>query len=187
MKNKNKKKKAVKITRGWIEDLTDYEQSIFINMLTEANIVKRKELAKKERQVIMGKCRSIIQAIRKANKIAENKENIVPEQKTVNEVDVAISDVIKVKKERTPRVRNMDNYGRLRRVSVSEKIFLDNAVYEATRVKGRKLTAEERRKVLSVAREQIFSQRKANQIRSVRNKKRHAETFEWKKPEPFRR
>lgn len=79
----------------------------------------------------------------------------------------------------------MDNYVRLRRVSVSEIIFLDNAVSEATRVKCRKLTAEKRRKVLCVAREQICSQRKANQLKSVRTKKRHSEVFEWKKPEPF--
>lgn len=83
--------------------------------------------------------------------------------------------------------RDMQGSGRLQKISVSEKRFLDNAVSEAARVKGKKLTAEERRKVLCVAREQIRSQRKANQIKSVRNKARYSAEFEWKKPEPFRR
>ncbi|HCR3332119.1 TPA: hypothetical protein ON523_001843 [Morganella morganii] len=67
--------------------------------------------------------------------------------------------------------------GRLQRVSLTEKRFLDDAVYEATRVKVKKLTFEERRKVLSVARDQIRSQRKANQIKSIRNKERFNTMF----------
>ncbi|AUV10571.1 hypothetical protein C2U43_16095 [Citrobacter freundii complex sp. CFNIH9] len=114
-----------------------------------------------------------------------NKDNVVPEQKIVSEVDV--SDDIKVKKERKPRVRNIDNYGRLRKVSFSERNFLNDAVSEATKVKESRLTDEERRKVLGVAREQIRSQRKANQIKSVRPKEKHSEVFEWKRPETFRR
>lgn len=50
--------------------------------------------------------------------------------------------------------------GRLQRVSLTEKRFLDDAVHAAARVKGKRLTAEERRKVLCVAREQIRSQRR---------------------------
>lgn len=77
--------------------------------------------------------------------------------------------------------------GRLQRVSLTEKRFLDDAVYAAARVKGKKLTAEERRKVLCVAREQIRSQRKAEQIKNERNKERFEAEFEWKKPLSFRR
>ncbi|EAQ7674168.1 hypothetical protein D6F08_25340, partial [Salmonella enterica] len=101
----------------------------------------------------------------------------------VSEVDV--SDDIKVKKERKPRVKNIDNYGRLRKVSLSERYFLNDALSEAKKVKGAKLTVEERRKVLCVAREQIRSQRKANQIKSVRTKEKHSEVFEWKRPATF--
>ncbi len=61
--------------------------------------------------------------------------------------------------------------GRLQRVSLTEKRFLDEAVHAAARVKGKKLTAEERRKVLCVAREQIRSQRKAEQIKMKEIKK----------------
>ncbi|EJU7771364.1 hypothetical protein KAB52_002282 [Salmonella enterica subsp. salamae serovar 4,12:e,n,x:1,6] len=112
---------------------------------------------------------------------------MVSEQKIANEVDGAISDVVSVKKERKPRVRNIDNYGRLRRVSLSERKFINDAVSESTKAKEAKLTAEERRKVLCVAREQIRSQRKANQIKSVRAKTRHAAVFEWKRPDSPRR
>ncbi|EMJ2323351.1 hypothetical protein V7L32_003783 [Salmonella enterica] len=83
--------------------------------------------------------------------------------------------------------RDMQGSGRLQKISVSEKRFLDNAVSEAARVKGKKLTAEERRKVLCVARLQIRSQRKADEIKRERDKERHAAEFEWKKTEPFRR
>ncbi|EGM9464846.1 hypothetical protein LAC55_005286 [Escherichia coli] len=114
-----------------------------------------------------------------------NKDNVVPEQKIVSEVDV--SDDIKVKKERKPRVRNIDNYGRLRKVSLSERNFLNDAVSEATEVKKSRLTDEERRKVLCVAREQIRSQRRAEEIKKERDKERHAVVFEWKRPETFRR
>ncbi|HGB8081724.1 TPA: hypothetical protein ACIWCU_004598, partial [Salmonella enterica subsp. enterica serovar Enteritidis] len=69
--------------------------------------------------------------------------------------------------------------GRLQRVSLTEKRFLDEVVYAAARVKGKKLTTEERRKVLCVAREQIRSQRKAEQIKNERNKERFEAEFEW--------
>ncbi|EFC1967726.1 hypothetical protein H8I95_27835 [Klebsiella pneumoniae] len=75
----------------------------------------------------------------------------------------------------------------MQRVSLTEKRFLDDAVHAAARVKGKKLTAEERRKVLCVAREQIRTQRKAEQIKYERNKERFEAEFEWKKPVSFRR
>ncbi|EJP9635919.1 hypothetical protein NZF17_005214 [Salmonella enterica] len=125
--------------------------------------------------------------MRKTNEVNENKENVESERKKVSEVDGGAYDVVKVKKERKPRKRNVDDYGRLRKLSLSERNFLNRAVSEATKAKKSKLTYEERRKVLCVAREQIRSQRKANQIKSVRNKARYSAEFEWKKPKIFRR
>ncbi|EJG2383980.1 hypothetical protein [Raoultella ornithinolytica] len=96
---------------------------------------------------------------------------------------------VKNKKERKPSGENIDTYGRLQNVSVSEKKFLDDAVYEATKVKGKKLTKEERRKISYVARKQIRSQRIAVEIkkRRDRDRERYTVEFVWKRPEPFRR
>lgn len=185
MKNKSEKKE--KRRKGWIKDLTEYERSIFVNMLNEAAMVKRRWVTKKEKHEVIYRFRDVVLAIREANKTIADKGNVVSEQKIVNEVDGATSDVVKVKKERKPRVRHIDNYGRLRRVSLSERKFINNAVSESTKAKESILTAEERRKVLCVAREQICSQRKANQIKSEKTKARHAVVFEWKRPDSFRR
>ncbi|SXF08890.1 Uncharacterised protein [Klebsiella variicola] len=182
----NKIEKKTKRRKGWIKFITEYEKSIFDNMLNKATIAKGKRLKPKERREVMFQSRDIVRAIRETNNINQNKDDIVSEQKIVNKMDVAASGFIKVKKERKPKVRNIDNYGRLRKVSLSERKFLNDAVYEATKIKGSKLTDEERRKVSCVAREQIRSQRKAHQIKSVRVKARHAEVFEWKRPEPIR-
>ena len=182
---KNKIEKKTKQKKGLIKDLTEYEKSIFVNMLNEAAMKKRRWVTKKERLEVTNRFREVVNALREANRIKDNKDNkdnVVSEQKIASEVDV-----IKVKKERKPRVRNIDNYGRLRKVSLSERNFLNDAVSEATKVKESRLTDEERRKVLGVAREQIRSQRKANQIKSVRPKEKHSEVFEWKRPETFRR
>lgn len=182
---KNKIEKKTKQKKGWIKDLTEYEKSIFVNMLNEAALKKRRWVTKKERLEVTNRFREVVNALREANRIKDNKDNkdnVVSEQKIVSEVDV-----IKVKKERKPRVRNIENYGRLRKVSLSERNFLNDAVSEATKVQESRLTDEERRKVLGVAREQIRSQRKANQIKSVRPKEKHSEVFEWKRPETFRR
>ncbi|MBS0849980.1 hypothetical protein [Citrobacter sp. JGM124] len=187
---KNKIEKKTKQKKGWIKYLTEYEKSIFVNMLNEAAMKKRRWVTKKERLEVTNRFREIVNALREANRINDNNDNndnVVSEQKIVSEVDVAASDVIKVKKERRPRVRNIDNYGRLRKISLSERSFLNDALSEAKKVKGSNLTVEERRKVLCVAREQIRSQRKANQINSVRTKEKNSEVFEWKRPETFRR
>jgi len=182
---KNKLEKKTKQKKGWIKDLTDYEKSIFVNMLNEAAMKKRRWVTKKERFEVTNRFREVVNALREANGIKDNKDNVVSEQKIVSEVNV--SDVIKVKKERKPRVRNIDNYGRLRKVSLSERNFLNDAVSEATEVKKSRLTDEERRKVLCVAREQIRSQRRAEEIKKERDKERHAVVFEWKRPETFHR
>ncbi len=65
-------------------------------MLNEATIAKGKKLKPKERREVMFKSRDIVRALREANSIKNNKDNVVPEQKIVSEVDV--SDDIKVKK-----------------------------------------------------------------------------------------
>ncbi|EFH4619328.1 hypothetical protein F9543_24295, partial [Escherichia coli] len=52
-----------------------------------------------------------------------------------------------IKKEKKQMDKNMNKHGRLRSVTASEKKFLDDAVCEATKVKGKNLTKEERRKV----------------------------------------
>ena len=107
----------------------------------------------------------------------KNKENIV-----INKIQAAENVT-----DNTLKKEKQHSGGRLQRVSLTEKRFLDDAVHAAARVKGKRLTAEERRKVLCVAREQIRSQRKAEQIKNERNKERFEAEFEWKKPVSFRR
>lgn len=53
-----------------------------------------------------------------------------------------------IKKEKKQMDKNMNKHGRLRSVTVSEKKFLDDAVCEAMKVKGKNLTKEERRMLL---------------------------------------
>ncbi len=100
---KNKLEKKTKQKKGWIKDLTEYEKSIFVNMLNEAAMKKRRWVTKKERLEVTNRFREVVNALREANGIKDNKDNVVSEQKIVSEVNV--SDVIKVKKERKPRVR----------------------------------------------------------------------------------
>lgn len=109
----------------------------------------------------------------------KNKENIV-----INKIQAAENVTDNTSKKLK---KKQHSGGRLQRVSLTEKRFLDDAVHAAARVKGKRLTAEERRKVLCVAREQIRSQRKAEQIKNERNKERFEAEFEWKKPVSFRR
>ena len=110
----------------------------------------------------------------------KNKEDVVDNKTQVAE-DFIDNTSGKLKNERKHRA------GRLQRVSLTEKRFLDDAVHAATKVKGKKLTSEERRKVLCIAREQIRSQRRAEEIKKERDKERHAVVFEWKRPETFGR
>ncbi|WP_179191913.1 hypothetical protein, partial [Klebsiella pneumoniae] len=102
---KNKLEKKTKQKKGWIKELTDYEKSIFVNMLNEAAMKKRRWVTKKERFEVTNRFREVVNALREANGIKDNKDNVVSEQKIVSEVNV--SDDIKVKKERKPRVRNI--------------------------------------------------------------------------------
>ncbi len=79
----NKIEKKTKQRKGWIKILTEYEKSIFDNMLNEAIIAKGKKLKPKERREVMFKSRDIVRALREANRIKNNKDNVVPEQKIV--------------------------------------------------------------------------------------------------------
>lgn len=93
----------------------------------------------------------------------KNKEDVVDNKKQVAE-DFIDNTSGKLKNERKHRA------GRLQRVSLTEKRFLDDAVHAATKVKGKKLTSEERRKVLCIAREQIRAQRRAEEIKKKETK-----------------
>lgn len=163
MKQKTKKTKTEKITSGWIDDLTEYEKSIFVNMLNEANISKRKELSKKERRVIMGKCRSIVQEIRKANDINVHKD----------EVDGVTHDVIQDAKDNKPKRIRM---GWISDLTEDEKKIIDDFLDEANKLKGKKLNKREKQTVMFIARDQIRSLRRAKPInKSKRNGSNEAE------------
>lgn len=110
----------------------------------------------------------------------KNKEDVVDNKTQVAEYFIDNTSC-KLKNERKHPAR------RLQGVSLTEKRFIDDAVHAATKVKGKKLTSEERRKVLCIAREQIRSQRRAEEIKKERDKERHAVVFEWKRSETFRR
>lgn len=68
-----------------------------------------------------------------------------------------------------------------------EKAFLDDALIEAERAAGKKLSRLDKNAVLDRAREQVKAQRYADQCRAERDKERHAAEFTWTKPKPFRR
>ncbi len=76
---------------------------------------------------------------------------------------------------------------RLMDLTPSEKRFLDDALVEAGRVKGKKLNRPEKNMVLRHAREQIEGQRYAAKIQAVREQDRNEAEFTWSKPRPFRR
>lgn len=66
-------------------------------MLNEEAMKKKRWVTKKEKLEVTNRFREVVNAIREANRINDNKDNVVLEQKIVSEVDV--SDDIKVKKE----------------------------------------------------------------------------------------
>lgn len=78
---KNKSEKKAKRRKGWIKDLTEYERSIFVNMLNEAAMVKRIWVTKKEKHEVIYRFRDVVLAIREANKTIADKGNVVSEQK----------------------------------------------------------------------------------------------------------
>lgn len=76
---------------------------------------------------------------------------------------------------------------RLTDLTPAEKRFLDDAVAEAERVKGKKLNRPDRHIVLSQARAQIESTRYAAKKQAERAEARQEAEFAWSKPKPFRR
>ncbi|MGR8800951.1 hypothetical protein [Klebsiella variicola] len=68
-----------------------------------------------------------------------------------------------------------------------ERDFINNAIYEEMKIKGRKLVKCEMKEVLKIARKKILNNRISCQIKKERDKERHAVVFEWKRPETFRR
>ena len=76
---------------------------------------------------------------------------------------------------------------RLMDLTPSEKRFLDDALDEAERVRGKKLNRPDKHIVLSQARAQIESQRYAAKKQSERAEARQEAEFTWSKPRPFRR
>lgn len=76
---------------------------------------------------------------------------------------------------------------RLTDLTPAEKRFLDEAVAEAERVKGRKLNQPHRHIVLNQARAQIESARYAAKKQAERAEARQEAEFTWSKPTPFRR
>lgn len=78
-------------------------------------------------------------------------------------------------------------YGRISSLNASEKKFINDAIAASERAKGKSLNGTERKSVLSRAREQIISQRKADSAKKEREAERHANEFTWNKPKPLRR
>lgn len=76
---------------------------------------------------------------------------------------------------------------RLMDLTPSEKRFLDDALAEAERVKGKKLNRPEKHIVLNQARAQIESARYAAKMQAARAEARQEADFTWSKPRPFRR
>ena len=76
---------------------------------------------------------------------------------------------------------------RLMDLTLSEKRFLDDALVEAERVKGKKLNRPEKHIVLNQARAQIESARYAAKMQAARAEARQEAEFTWSKPRPFRR
>nr|AWH59636.1 hypothetical protein [Edwardsiella tarda] len=76
---------------------------------------------------------------------------------------------------------------RLAELTPAEKKFLDDAVAEAERVKGKKLNRPERHIVLSRVRAQIESARYAAKMQAARAEARQEAEFTWSKAKPFRR
>ena len=76
---------------------------------------------------------------------------------------------------------------RLADLTPAEKRFLDDAIAEAERVRGKKLNRPDRFIVLNQARAQIESARYAAKMQAEREKERHEAEFTWSKPRPFRR
>lgn len=159
---------------GWIQNLADDEKKIIDDFLEEATKLKGKALNKKEKQTVKFIARDRVRSMRREQKINKSQKIRVNIDKKEDEKTNTISN-------------NVDNRGRLQILTTSENDFINNAIYEEMKIKGRKLLQSERKEVLKVARKKILNQRISDQIKKDRNNERQEAEFEWKKPEPFRR
>lgn len=169
MENKQKQTRM-----GWIQNLADDEKKIIDDFLEEATKLKGKALNKKEKQTVKFIARDRVRSMRREQKINKSQKIRVNIDKKEDEKTNTISN-------------NVDNRGRLQILTTSENDFINNAIYEEMKIKGRKLLQSERKEVLKVARKKILNQRISDQIKKDRNNERQEAEFEWKKPEPFRR
>lgn len=76
---------------------------------------------------------------------------------------------------------------RLTSLTPAEKAFLDDAVAEAERAAGKKLSRPHKNIILNQACDQIAAQRYAEKCRLEREQERHAAEFSWQRRTPFRR
>lgn len=169
MENKQKQTRM-----GWIQNLADDEKNIIDDFLEEATKLKGKALNKKEKQTVKFIARDRVRSMRREQKINKSQKIRVNIDKKEDEKTNTISN-------------NVDNRGRLQILTTSENDFINNAIYEEMKIKGRKLLQSERKEVLKVARKKILNKRISDQIKKDRNNERQEAEFEWKKPEPFRR
>ena len=169
MENKQKQTRM-----GWIQTLADDEKNIIDDFLEEATKLKGKALNKKEKQTVKFIARDRVRSMRREQKINKSQKIRVNIDKKEDEKTNTISN-------------NVDNRGRLQILTTSENDFINNAIYEEMKIKGRKLLQSERKEVLKVARKKILNKRISDQIKKDRNNERQEAEFEWKKPEPFRR
>lgn len=90
--------KKIKRRKRWVKNLTEYEKTIFVNMLNEAEMIKRRWVNKEEKREVRDRFIDVVHAIREENRFNKNKAKLVSEQTTVSEMSTVSSDVIKVKK-----------------------------------------------------------------------------------------
>lgn len=166
--------KTKKLRMGWIQNLTENEKKIIDDFLEEAAKLKGKALNKKEKQTVKFIARDQVRSIRKEQKSKKQKKSRVDMEEKEDETINTISN-------------NADEQGRLKILSAEERDFINNAIYEEMKIKGRKLVKCEMKEVLKIARKKILNNRISCQINNERNKERFEAEFEWRKPVPFRR
>lgn len=150
--------KTKKPRMGWIQNLTEDEKKIIDDFLEEAAKLKGKALNKKEKQTVKFIARDQVRSNRKEQKVNKQKKSRVDMEKKEDETTNNISN-------------NTDDRGRLKILSASERDFINNAIYEEMKIKGRKLVQGERREVLKIARKQILNHRISYQIKMKEIKK----------------
>ncbi|EPQ9230737.1 hypothetical protein ACU61J_001605 [Salmonella enterica subsp. enterica serovar Anatum] len=146
--------KTKKLRMGWIQNLTENEKKIIDDFLEEATKLKGKALNKKEKQTVKFIARDQVRSIRKEQKSKKQKKSKVDMEKKEDETINTISN-------------NADEQGRLKILSAKERDFINNAIYEEMKIKGRKLVKCEMKEVLKIARK-----RSSTIVYLVRSKKK---------------